>query len=160
MQSIRRSLLCLSLATLVLPVALPSWAQAQEARGSKSEAKAMADAALAHIAKAGFDTAIKDFSTDKARWINKDLYVAVFNFEGQCLAHGVNEKLIGRQMLEIKDPGGRSFVKDFIASAQRNAEGWVDLEWAHPGTKKLEAKTMNTRRVPGRDAVLVVGYYL
>ena len=75
------------------------------------------------------------------------------------MSHGVNEKLIGKQMLEIKDPSGRQFVKDFIASAQKTAEGWVDLEWAHPVTKKPEPKTMNTRRVPGKDAVLVVGYY-
>lgn len=159
MQSTRRSLITSALTALVLPVALASPAQAEDTRGTKAEAKALADAALAHIAKVGFEPALKDFAADKARWVNKDLYVVVFNFEGQCLSHGVNEKLIGKQMLEIKDPSGRQFVKDFIASAQKTAEGWVDLEWAHPVTKKPEPKTMNTRRVPGKDAVLVVGYY-
>ncbi len=157
--STRRLLLTASAALLSAALLYPGLARAEEVRGTRAEAKAMADAALAHIAKVGFDTAIKDFTADKARWVSKDLYVAVFDFAGQCLAHGVNEKLVGKQMLEIKDPGGKPFVKDFIASAQKVAEGWVDLEWAHPQSKKLEAKTMNTRRVPGKEAVLVVGFY-
>jgi cytochrome c len=143
----------------LLPLAPIGAARADDVRGTKTEAKALADAALAHIGKAGFDAALKDFAVDKARWVNKDLYIVVFNFDGQCLFHGANEKLIGKQMLEIKDPTGRPFVKDFIASAQKTAESWIDFEWAHPQTKKLEPKTMNTRRVPGKDAVLVVGYY-
>ena len=159
MHSIRRSMLFSTLAALVLPVALMDHAFAEEARGTRAEAKVLADAALVHIAKVGFDPALKDFATDKARWVNKDLYIVVFNFAGQCLFHGANEKLIGKPMLEIKDQSGRSFVKDFITSAQTTAESWVELDWAHPVTKKPEPKTMNTRRVPGKDAVLVVGYY-
>jgi cytochrome c len=103
--------------------------------------------------------ALGDFSTDKANWVKKDLYVVVFDYEGKCLAHGVNDKLIGKNMLDLKDQRGRTFVRDFVASARTVPEGWVDLDWAHPQTKKPEPKTMNTRRVPGTDAVLVVGFY-
>ncbi len=163
--STRRSLLhsvfgSLALSSLVVGGLAVGSAYAQEARGSQAEAKAMADAALAHIAKAGFDAALKDFSADKASWVKKDLYVVVFSYEGKCLAHGVNEKLVGKSMWDIKDQNGKAFVQDFVASARAKAEGWVDLAWAHPQTKKPESKRMSTRRVPGKDAVLVVGYYL
>jgi cytochrome c len=131
----------------------------QEVRGTRQEAKRMADAALEHISKVGFDKALSDFAADKANWLIKDIYVVVFDFEGKCLSHGVNDKLIGKNMLEVKDQRGRFFVKDFIGAAKAAPESWVKLDWAHPVTKKPEPKTQNTRRVPGKDAVLVVGYY-
>jgi cytochrome c len=152
----RRSLLTLSVALASLPTLALS---GEGARGSRVEAKSMADAALNHIAKVGFDTALKDFSTDSVHWTDRDLYVVVFDFQGVCLAHGANPKLIGKQMLEIKDQTGRYFVKELIASAQKAPEGWVDFDWVHPQTKRPEPKTMNARRVPGKDAVLAVGYY-
>lgn len=128
-------------------------------RGTRAEAKAMADDALNHIKSVGFESALKDFTSNKAHWNKKDLYPVVFAFDGRCLAHGVNEKLVGKNMLEIKDQEGRPFVQLFINSAKEKNESWVDFSWAHPQTKKPEPKTMNTRRIPGQDAVLVVGFY-
>lgn len=157
----RRSVAAHLMGSLVLAaglVTLASTAYAQD-RGSKAEAKALADAALAHIGKVGFEPALKDFVADKARWVQKDLYVVVFNYQGQCLAHGANEKLIGKSMWDVKDQSGKPFVQLFVTAAKEKAEGWVDFDWVHPQTKKPEPKTMNTRRVPGQDAVLVVGYY-
>lgn len=163
--SSRRSLLnsvfgSLALSSVFVGALAVGSAYAAEERGTQQEAKAMADAALAHIAKAGFEPALKDFSADKASWVKKDLYVVVFNYEGKCLTHGVNDKLIGKAMWDIKDQNGKAFVQDFVASSKAKSEGWVDLAWAHPQTKKPEPKRMSTRRIPGQDAVLVVGYYL
>ncbi len=60
-------------------VALPAAAQD---RGTRDEAKAMADAAWAHMKKVGYEQANKDFTTDKATWTKKDLYVIVFDTKG------------------------------------------------------------------------------
>jgi signal transduction histidine kinase len=158
----RRTLATLSLLPGLVASALSTVtlrAHGNEARGTRAEAKQMADAALAHIAAAGMPKALADFANDKSKWVQKDLYVVVFDYDGKCLAPGVNDKLIGKNLLDLKDQRGRTFVRDFIASAKATPEGWVDLDWAHPQTKKPEPKTMNTRRVPGADAVLVVGFY-
>ncbi len=53
-------------------------ALAQE-RATKEEAKAMVDAAFDHIKKVGAEKAYKDFTTDKAAWTKKDLYVMVYD---------------------------------------------------------------------------------
>lgn len=156
----RRSLMYCFLASMALPAVItstlaPEVAHAAGERGNQAEAKAMADAALVHITTVGFDQALKDFVNDKSAWVKKDLYVVVFAYDGRCLAHGVNEKLVGKPMWDIKDQNGKAFVQEFVASAKARPEAWVDMAWAHPQTKKPEAKRMSTRRIPGQDAVLV-----
>ena len=131
---------------------------AQE-RGTKDEAKVMVESALVHIKKVGKDQAFKDFSTDKATWTKKDLYVFVQDFSGKVLAHGTNEKLIGKNMIDMKDQNGKAFAREFSNVGASKGEGWVDYDWAHPVTKKVEGKSSFVKRFAGFDGVVVVGVY-
>ncbi|HEX6362949.1 MAG TPA: cache domain-containing protein [Albitalea sp.] len=132
---------------------------AQE-RGTKEEAKALADAAAAHVKKVGAEKAFKDFSNDKAAWTRKDLYVIAFDMSGQCLAHGANEKLIGKNLIEMKDQHGKYFTKAIIDVAKgASGSGWTDYEWVHPQTKKLEPKSTYSVKLTGFEGVVGVGIY-
>jgi signal transduction histidine kinase len=133
-------------------------ALAQE-RGTKEEAKAMAEAAAAHVKKVGAEKAFKDFNTDKAVWTKKDLYVVAFDWAGNCLAHGTNEKLVGKNLIEMKDQHGRLFTKEQIDMAKTHGSGWTSYEWVHPVTKKLEAKTTYSVRLSGFEGLVGVGAY-
>jgi signal transduction histidine kinase len=134
-------------------------ALAQE-HGSKDEAKALADSAWEHVKKVGKDQAFKDFSTDKANWTRKDLYVLATDFNGVTLAHGGNARLVGKGMLGVKDANGEAFVTKMIAAAQSPAgSGWVDYDWPHPQTKKIEGKSTYVRKLPGGDGFVGVGIY-
>ncbi len=127
--------------------------------GTKDEAKAMVNAAVMHIKKVGKDQAFKDFSTDKTNWVKKDLYVFVQDFSGNVLAHGTNEKLVGKNLLDMKDQNGKAFAREFVSVGSTQGEGWVDYDWAHPVTKKAVAKSSFVKRIPGFDGVVVVGAY-
>ena len=127
--------------------------------GTKDEAKVMANAALAHIKKVGNDQAFKDFTSDKANWTKKDLYVFSMEMKGVVLAHGANEKLVGKNLIELKDQNGKAFAREFIDVGSTKGEGWVDYDWAHPVTKKVEGKTSYVKRIPGFDGFVVVGVY-
>jgi signal transduction histidine kinase len=127
--------------------------------GSKDEAKALVNAALAHIKKVGNEQAFKDFTSDKASWNKKDLYVFVQEFSGTVLAHGTNEKLVGKNLLDMKDQNGKAFAREFVSVGSTKGEGWVDYDWSHPVTKKAEAKSSFVKRIPGFDGVVVVGIY-
>lgn len=133
---------------------------AQEQRGTKDEAVALVNAAIVHVQKAGADQAYKDF-TDKsnAEWHKKDMYVFVNRFDGMTLAHGGNEKLIGKNMSELKDQDGKPFIKEMQDVARKSGSGWVDYNWAHPETKKLAAKTTYVKALPSGDALVGVGIY-
>ena len=150
------------LQALLASLALTLFAQGALAqdRGTKDEAKAMAEAAAAHVKKVGAEKAFKDFSNDKATWNKKDLYVVAFDMAGNCQAHGANEKLIGKNLIEMKDQTGKYFTKAMIDSTKGPAgAGWTDYEWVHPVTKKLEAKSTYSMKLSGFDGLVGVGIY-
>lgn len=143
---------------LALSALLAVPALAQE-RGSREEAKALNDAAVAHIKKVGIDQAVKDFATDKAKWMPKDLYPFVQDFTGIMRFH-LNDKMIGKNFIDVKDASGKEFAKEMTSVARSSkAVGWVDYEWTHPATKKIEDKTSYIQRVPGADMFVGVGIY-
>jgi len=143
---------------LLAALGLSGAALAQE-RGTKEEAKALAEAAVAHIKKVGAERAFEDFTRDKANWTKKDLYVFVNDFDGLSKAHGANEKLVGKVLIGLKDQNGKEFVKEMIAVASSKGEGWVDYDWANPATRKVEAKSSFVKRVVGANLAVGVGIY-
>ena len=135
--------------------AQPSLAQE---RGTKDEAKTMSDAAFEHIKKVGAEKAYKDFTTDKAAWVKKDLYVMVYDNKGVALAHGANEKLVGKDMTAVKDGNGVPIVTGMIGVAAKGG-GWFDYDWPDPVTKKLMAKSTYARKQPNGEGFIGVGVY-
>ncbi|MFT3818637.1 MAG: cache domain-containing protein [Rubrivivax sp.] len=146
------------LITIAAAVGLTTTALAQD-HGSRDDAKAMVDAALAHVKKVGPEKAFEDFSKDKAAWTKKDLYVFAMDFDGVNKAHGANEKLIGKALIGLKDQQGKEFVKEMVAVGSGKGEGWVDYDWANPVTKKVEGKSSYVKRIAGTSYLLAVGIY-
>ena len=130
---------------------------AQE-RATKDEAKAMSDAAFEHIKKVGTEKAYKDFTTDKAAWTKKDLYVMVYDNKAIALAHGGNDKLVGKDMSSIKDANGVPIVTGMIALAAKGG-GWFDYDWPDPITKKVMSKSTYARKQPNGEGFIGVGIY-
>ena len=122
--------------------------QAQE-RGTKEEAKALNDAAYKHIEKVG---------AEKAAWTKKDLYVMVYDNKANALAHGANDKLVGKDMSGVKDANGVPIVTGMIALAAKGG-GWFDYDWPDPVTKKIMAKTTYARKQPNGEGFIGVGVY-
>lgn len=121
---------------------------------TRSEAQAQVGAAVAHVKKAGVEQAIKDFNT-APEWKVKGMNVIFNDMKGLVLASSLNERLVGKQTLEMKDPSGKEFVKEFTATAQKG-EGWIDYQFINPETKKLEERSMFVRKVPGFDGYVGV----
>ncbi|MBK9573532.1 MAG: cache domain-containing protein [Rhodoferax sp.] len=148
-----RSLLALALVGFVSVNAL------SQERGTKDEAKAMAEQAVAHVKKVGPDQAFKDFSTDKATWTKKDLYVFANDINGNTKAHGANDKLVGKNMAELKDQNGKLFIKEMSELAKSKGSGWVEYDWAHPQTKKVDGKATYVIKLSNFDGYVGVGVY-
>lgn len=127
--------------------------------GTRDEAKAMVDAAVEHVKKAGPEQAFKDF-TDKENktWHKKDLYVFAYNSQGVNVAHGANDKLIGKELIELKDPNGKPLIKELRDTAAKGG-GWVEYDWPHPQTKKIESKISYTKKLANFDGFVGVGVY-
>jgi signal transduction histidine kinase len=152
-----------SLIALCLGLCLHAGAMAQE-HGTRDEARQMVDAAVAHAKKVGPDQAFKDFA-DKSNtaWQKKDLYIFAYSMDGVSLAHGANEKLIGKKLIDIKDPNGKPLIQEMIKALQTDSGSkdgaWVDYEWPHPQSKKVESKASYVRRFANFDGFVGVGVY-
>ena len=115
-----------------------------------AEAKALLDAAVAEFKAKGPEAAIKEINSG-GKWTKGTLYVVVAQFDGTMLAHSANDKIPGKNMLEAKDAGGKSFVKETIAAVKASGTGQVDMRWGNPVTKQIADATMFSKRVPGQD---------
>ena len=133
-----------------------AWAQEF---GTRDEAKAMVDAAVEHVKKVGPDQAFKDFTNKENKaWQKKDLYVFAYNSEGVNVAHGANDKLVGKNLIELKDPNGKPLIQELRDTAKKGG-GWVEYDWPHPQSKKIESKVSYTRMMTNFDGFVGVGVY-
>ena len=132
--------------------------QAAEGGATKDEAVAMVKKGVAYVKSAGKDKAYADIS-DKANaeFHHQDLYLTVYQLDGTVKAHGANAKMIGKNLIELKDIDGKAFVKERVDMAKTNATFWQDYKFTNPETKKIEPKTMYCEKL--EDTVVCGGIY-
>ncbi len=130
---------------------------AEAERGTRDEARALAVAAAEHVTRVGTTQAFKDFAAD-AKWHPKDMFVFVQDLEATMLYHGANEKLVGKNFIEVRDSGGKEFAKEMVATAKKGS-GWVDYQWAHPVTKKVADKTAYIVKIDKPAGFVAVGIF-
>lgn len=143
---------------LILQFLAAGFVSAQE-RGNADQAKALVERGLAHIKSVGIDKAAEDFSTKDGKWHEKDLYVFLQKFDGNTIAHGGNKGLVGKNMLDLKDANGQTFIRTMIDTAKSKGSGWVDYMWTNPQTKKVEPKSTYVVKVPEFEGLIGVGIY-
>jgi cytochrome c len=109
---------------------------------TKSQAEAIVKKAVAHIKQVGVDKAAEDFTNRKGDFVKLDLYVTLYNMQAVVLAHGQNKKSVGKEMIDLKDPDGKEFIKERMALAQSKGSFWQEYKFTDPVTKKVLPKEM------------------
>ena len=122
------------------------------------EAKGMAEKAMAFYKANGKEKAIAEFNNPKGQFVKGDLYVVVQGFDGVLLANGGNPSLVGQNHLELKDPGGKFFVKEMVETAKKGS-GWVTYNWTNPVTKKIGTKKAWIVKIDGENAYVNCGVF-
>lgn len=141
---------------LLLVATLCTLASAQ-AKGSKDEAVAMVKKAVAYLKANGRDKALAEISNTQGMFVDRDLYVVVYDMQGNCLAHGANAKQVGKNLMELRDPDGKYFVKERVELGKTKASFWQDYKFSNPQTKLIEPKSMYMERVD--DLLVGCGAY-
>ena len=113
---------------------------------TKDEATAMVKKAVTFIKEQGSDKAYAEISNKAGRFIDRDLYIVVYQLDGKVLAHGANEKFIGKDMSDAQDVDGKLYVKERIEMANKQPSFWQDYKFVNPVTKKVEPKQMYCMR--------------
>src|ERR1035437_8122803 len=102
----------------------------------------MVKKAVASIKEQGPDKAYPEFTNKDAKFIDRDLYVVVYQFVGKVLAHGSNPKFV---------------VKERVEMAAKQPSFWQDYKFVNPVTKKVEPKEMYCERL--ENTAVCAGIY-
>jgi signal transduction histidine kinase len=121
---------------------------------TKDEAVAMVKKGVAFIKANGAEKGYAEITDKKGRFTDRDLYLVVYGLDGVVHAHGANEKMVGRNLIDLKDIDGRPFVKERVDMAQKQPTFWQDYKFSDPVTKKIEPKQMYCERL---DETVVCG---
>lgn len=107
--------------------------------GSLDEAKAMVKKARAYIKANGAEKAFAEFSNPKGQFIDRDLYIYVYDKTGKNVAHGGNQRLIGKNLIELRDTDGQYIIKGLLEVANKGG-GTLNYKFLNPTTKAVEPK--------------------
>lgn len=143
--------------TLGLALLSLSFLSTAHAAGRGTAAEAMVKKAVAFIKEKGPEKAYDEFTNGK-QFKDRDLYVIVYDLNGKNLAQGANPKLVGKNLIGLKDPDGKPLIQMFVDLAKTKGKGWVEgYKFLNPVTQKIENKAMYLERVG--DTLVGCGIY-
>lgn len=123
-----------------------------EERATRKEAEAMVKKAVAAY-KTGGEKIFADITAPSKKYVSKDLYIVVYDVTGKCVAHGQNAKQVGKDLIGMKDPDGKSFVKERVELAKAKGTFWQDYKFTDPLTKKVLAKQMYCEKADDKNII-------
>ena len=131
---------------------------AADGGATRDDAVAMVKKGVSYIKANPHDKAYADIS-DKANaaFHHEDLYLVVYALDGTVKAHGANAKMVGKNLIDLKDIDGKAFVKERVDMARTHASFWQDYKFTNPENKKIEPKSMYCEKLD--DTVVCGGIY-
>lgn len=132
---------CLKMVATILPFITAPFASAAD-RATEAEAQQMVVKAVALIKSAGPEKAYKVFTEHPdGAFKDRDLYVFVYDFDGKCLAQGGNPKMVGKNLIAIKDVEGNPFIQGMLDVVKTKKKGWYGpYKFNNVETKTIEPK--------------------
>lgn len=145
----RKIFLCLTLSTAAASVVANG--------ATTTEAMAMVKKGVAFIKANGPEKAYAEVTSKQGQFQDRDLYLVVYGLDGTVRAHGANEKMVGKNLMGLKDIDGKAFVAERVELAKSKGTFWQDYKFTNPETKKIEPKSMYCEKLD--DFVVCGGVY-
>lgn len=115
---------------------------AQESRATRAEAEAMVKRGVEAIRSMGRQKAFSAITAPSRTFVDRDLYLAVYDLNGRCLAHGQNAKQVGQDLIDMRDPDGKPFIRERVELARTKGKFWQEYKFTDPLTKTVLPKQM------------------
>lgn len=129
-----------------------AWALAE--RATTKEAVAMVKKGVAYIKANGKEKGYAEITSKTSQFRDRDLYLVVYGLDGLVWAHGLNEKMVGKVLIDLKDIDGKEFVRERTELGKTKSSFWQDYKFTDPLTRKVEPKQMYCERL---DETVVCG---
>lgn len=141
---------------MVMMLFLTVFAGVASAAKEQDEAKALVKKAVAFVKEQGSEKALAEFSNPTGKFVKGELYIFAFDSKGVTVAHGATAKLVGKNMINLKDSEGTPFVQNILKVGKQGG-GWTEYKWTNPATKKIGTKA--TYVEPAGELILGCGFY-
>lgn len=112
----------------------------------------------------GLDGAVKAYKTfndaEGNAFKDKDLFVFVYDFQGTVLASSGNARMVGKNLIEMKDADGQQIVRGVIDMVKKGKKGWYGpYKFSNPQTQEYERKKSYCEQAVG-ETMVCSGVYL
>jgi signal transduction histidine kinase len=144
----------ISLSALAIAALFAASAGASTEFASNTEAQAMVKKGVAFIKASGKDKGYAEITSKDSQFKDRDLYLVVYGLDGMVHAHGANDKMVGKNLIALKDIDGKEFVKERVELGKAKPTFWQDYKFTDPTTKKVLPKTAYCERL---DETVVCG---
>jgi cytochrome c len=151
-------LVIFKLMAFMLALSAVSISTAAEGGATKADAEAMVKKGVAYIKAHGAEKSYPEITKKGGQFSDRDLYLVVYQLDGTVLAHGANEKMVSKNLIELKDIDGKAFVKERVELAKSKPSFWQEYKFTNPETKKIEPKIMYCERLA--ETAVCGGIYL
>jgi len=138
----------------VLSLGLSVYLAAPALTQTETDARTFVQSASAFAKANGTYKLIKEVNSPTTQFRKGELDIFVVDMDGIVLAHGANQKLIGKDLSERQDSGSVRYIQEMIKLATDKGSGWVDYPFTQPETGKIEAKTTFVEKV---DEIVIGG---
>ena len=136
----------------------------------RDECVTLCKGAAKFINEKGLDAAIEEIGNKEGKFVTKNTYVFLMDLEGNRLAHPYAQPTDPKtiKLFDVKDTTGKLFVQEYIKVAKTKGEGWTEYMYPTPEElkkptpmkeKKSSKKISYVYRVPGKDLMVIAGYF-
>lgn len=123
-------------------------------RGTAAEAVALVKSVIIAMKSQGKQKTLDEVNAGK--FVDRDLYVAVVKTDGISMGTN-NPRILGKNVLALKDADGKAFVKMTIDEISLHGKGWIDYKWVDPVSQTIVAKSTYGEKF--EDLIVTCGIY-
>ncbi len=87
-------------------------------------------------------------------------YFFVSDLNNICIMHPIKQKLIGKDLSNVKDPDGKYLFREFSRVARAHGSGFVEYKWPMPGREKPVSKLSYVKLFAPWGWVIGSGVYM
>ena len=110
-------------------------------QGTADQARQMVFDAMVHIRSQSFERAVADFHDKKGPFIDRDLYVFIFDRAGRYVVHGAMPEKDGTPLSAVGGLDADALVADAWDLCDREQGGWVNYTITNPVTGAVQGKS-------------------